>query len=202
MKRFFVFLTTILFAAATIAPASAQQRGEWSIKGGVGWYSVPDVVGALVAGLSTAFGNPEGAESQGFIPLLNPNIEVHYGINDWLALGGSLSVGYSSAKVVLTDTGALNKSASAFYPSLVFSAKTQYFRSGAFAMYGSWGVGAMALAAKQWSSDGSNNNNSFGIMPMGNLYPLCFSYGGRTGGFAELGWGAKGFANVGVYHVF
>lgn len=202
MKRIFAFLTTLLFVFATIAPASAQQRGEWSIKGGVGWYSVPDVIGALVAGLSTAFGNPEGAESQGLILLLNPNIEAHYGINDWLALGGSLSVGYSSAKVVLTDTGAVNKSASAFYPSLVFSAKTQYLRSGAFTMYGSWGVGAMALAAKQWSADGSNNNNSFGIMPMGNFYPLCFSYGGRTGGFAEFGWGAKGFANVGVYHVF
>ncbi|MBP3382395.1 MAG: hypothetical protein J6K78_00610 [Tidjanibacter sp.] len=202
MKRFFTFLTTILFAVATIAPASAQQRGEWSIKGGVGWYSLPDIIGALVAGLSTAFGNPEGTERQDFILLLNPNVEAHYGINDWLALGGSLTVGYSSAKSVFTDTGAMNKSASALYPSLMFSAKTQYFRSGAFAMYGSWGVGAMALAAKQWSADGNTSNNNFAVAPMGNIYPLCFSYGGRTGGFAELGWGAKGVVNVGVYCAF
>lgn len=202
MKRFFAFLTTILFAVATIAPASAQTKGEWSIKGGVGWYSVPDVIGALVAGLSTAFGNPEGTERQDFILLLNPNVEAHYGINDWLALGGSLTVGYSSAKSVFTDTGSVYQSASALYPSLMFSAKTQYFRSGAFAMYGSWGVGAMALAAKQWSADGNTSNNNFAVAPMGNIYPLCFSYGGLTGGFVELGWGAKGFANVGVYCAF
>lgn len=201
MKRFFTFLTTILFAAATITPASAQTKGEWDIKGGLGWFSVPDVMGALIAGLGTAFGNPEGSQREDFVPLLNPNIELHYGINNWFALGGSLSVGYSSAKSVEAG-GSVNKSATALYPSLMVSAKTTYLRSGAFSMYGSWGIGIMALMAEQWSVDGSDNNNNFAIAPMGNLYPLGLSYGGRTGGFLEAGWGAKGFVNVGIYHVF
>ena len=69
-------------------------------------------------------------------------------------------------------------------------------------MYGSWGVGAMGFFIDQWTADGSNNINSAAITIMANAYPLCFSYGGRTGGFAELGLGAKGVLNVGIYHAF
>lgn len=202
MKRIFSIVAVALLGLATLTPASAQQRGEWSIKGGLGWFSAPDLVGVLATGLSVSFDNTEGTETDEFAPLLNPNIEVLYGINNWFALGGSLSLGYCSAESEFVATDAINKSSKAFYPSLQLCAKTTYFRSGRFSMYGSWGVGAMGFFIDQWTADGSNNINSGAVTIMGNAYPVCFSYGGRTGGFAELGWGAKGFVNVGIYRAF
>lgn len=202
MKRFFSIVAVALLSLATLTPASAQRRGEWMIKGGLGELSLPDIVGVLATGLSVSFDSTEGTETKEFAPLLNPNVEILYGINNWFALGASVSAGYCSAKSVFVNTGGTNKSSKAFYPSLQLCAKTTYFRSGRFSMYGSWGVGAMGFFVDQWTADGSNNLNSDAITIMGNAYPLCFSYGGRTGGFAELGWGAKGFVNVGIYHAF
>ena len=201
MKRFFTILATLAVASATITPASAQVKGEWSIKGGIGWYSLPDIVGVLIAGFGS-IDTTEGTSSQAFAPLLNPNVEFHYGFNDWFALGGSLTTGLTSAKSIITNTGTVNKSVFALYPTLCVNAITTYFRSGKFSMYGSWGVGVMGLFSRQTGTDISDSSLQFGIVPMGNIYPLSFTYGGRTGGFAELGWGAKGFVNLGVYHVF
>ena len=201
MKRFFTILATLAVASATITPASAQVKGEWSIKGGIGWYSLPDIVGVLIAGFGS-IDTTEGTSSQAFAPLLNPNVEFHYGFNDWFALGGSLTTGLTSAKSTFEDSGATNKSVFALYPTLCVNAITTYFRSGKFSMYVSWGVGIMGLFSRQTGTDISDSSLQFGIVPMGNIYPLSFTYGGRTGGFAELGWGAKGFVNLGVYHVF
>ena len=202
MKRFFSIVAVALLSLATLTPANAQRRGEWAIKGGIGELSLPDIVGVLATGLSVSFDNTEETATKDFAPLLNPNVEILYGVNNWLALGASLSAGYCTAKSEFIDSGAINKESSAFYPSLQFCAKTTYFRSRGFSMYGSWGVGAMGFFVDQWTADGSNNINSAAITIMGNAYPLCFSYGGRTGGFAELGLGAKGVLNVGIYHAF
>lgn len=199
MKRFFITLMMASVMLGLSCPVVAQARGEWSVKGGIGWYSIPDFVGALMVGLGS-IDTTEGTTSHSFVPLLNPNVEVHYGINDWLSLGGSLTVGYASAKSTFDDTGVLNKSIVAIYPTLCFSAQTRYFSSGKFSMYGSWGVGAMMLVGNQVTED--STNNQFGIAPMGNAYPLCFSYGGDLGGFLEAGWGAKGLVNIGIYRNF
>ena len=199
MKRFFITLMMASVMLGISCPVVAQARGEWSVKGGIGWYSIPDFVGALMVGLGS-IDTTEGTTSHSFVPLLNPNVEVHYGINDWLSLGGSLTVGYASAKSTFDNTGVLNKSIVAIYPTLCFSAQTRYFSSGKFSMYGSWGVGAMMLVGNQITDNSSNNQ--FGIAPMGNAYPLCFSYGGDLGGFLEAGWGAKGLVNIGIYRNF
>ena len=199
MKRFFITLMMASVMLGLSCPVVAQARGEWSVKGGIGWYSIPDFVGALMVGLGS-IDTTEGTTSHSFVPLLNPNVEVHYGINDWLSLGGSLTVGYASAKSTFDNTGVLNKSIVAIYPTLCFSAQTRYFSSGKFSMYGSWGVGAMMLVGNQITDNSSNNQ--FGIAPMGNAYPLCFSYGGDLGGFLEAGWGAKGLVNIGIYRNF
>ena len=191
----------LVLATAALTPANAQSKGEWSVKGGVGFLSFPDLICGLVVGLGSIDAT-EGVVGESFTPMINPNLEFYYGVNNWLALGGSVSVGYASAKTVFSETGVVNKSISCLYPSMYVSALTRYFTVGRFSMYGSWGVGAMGFFVDQWTADGSNNLNSDAITIMGNAYPLCFSYGGRTGGFAELGWGAKGFVNVGIYHAF
>lgn len=161
---------------------------------------MPDIFGLLIAGFGS-IDTTEGTSSRDFIPLLNPNVEVLFGVNSWLSLGGSLAVGYASAESVLDTSGVVNKSMKTLYPTLTFAAQTQYFSSGRFAMYGSWGLGVMAVYAQQRSQEeGVGNNTSFAATLMGNAYPLCFSYGntGEVAGFVELGWGAKGIVNVGI----
>ena len=199
MKRFFAFLMMAGVMLGASQSVVAQERGEWCIKGGVGWFSLPDFMGSLVAGLGS-IDTTEGCENHSFIPMLNPNVEVHYGINDWLALGGSVAIGYAGAESRFVDTGDVNKSSKALYPTICLSAQTRYLSAGKFAMYGSWGVGVMVLVSNQKTSE--NTNTQVGFSPMANLYPLGFSYGGETGGFVEAGWGAKGWVNVGVYHNF
>lgn len=200
MKRFFTFFAAILLASATITPSAAQQVGQWSVRGGVGWFSLPDFIGILVAGFGTAFNNPEGSERQEFIPLLNPSIEAHYSFNEWFALGGSLACGYASSKSTHIESGALNKKVWAAYPTLCVSAQTTYFRKGKFSMYGLWGLGVTAMFSQQTSEDSSaEHNTSVVVAPMGNLYPLGISFGNNIGGFAEFGWGTKGIVNIGAY---
>lgn len=199
MKRFF----TILIAMSVMLGASqhlmAQEDGEWRVKGGVGWFSMPDFLGGLVAGLGS-IDTTDGVEHSSFAPMLNPNLEIYYGISDWFSMGLSLGVGYAGAETRYVDTGAISKSSESIYPSLCIASQTRYFSSGKFAMYGSWGVGLMLLHYKQYY-DGSEHRQAK-IAPMTSLYPLCFSYGGSTGGFLEAGWGSKGFVNVGVYYNF
>lgn len=199
MKRVFTFLMAAAMLLGASQPLAAQERGEWSIKGGIGWFSLPDFVGLLVAGLGSIDVNKE-VESNQFMPMLNPNVEVQYGINDWLALGGSLALGYAGVKTELVETGATSKISRAFYPTLCISAQTRYFSAGKFTMYGSWGAGVMLLFSTQKSAE--TTNNQVGVAPMANLYPLCFSYGDKIGCFCEVGWGAKGFSNVGIYYNF
>lgn len=199
MKRFFTFLTMVGLMLALSQPVVAQEQGRWQVKGGVGWFSLPDVFGSLVAGLGS-IDTTEGVEHKGFAPMLNPNVEVYCGINDWFALGGSLALGYMSFGSKFVETGALSKSSTALYPTLCIGAQTRYFSTGKFSMYGSWGAGVMALISNQKTPE--ENNIQVGVIPMVNLYPLSLSYGGSTGGFLEAGWGAKGFVNVGVYHNF
>ena len=200
MKRFFTTLMVVVLSAAALAPAKAQTKGEWSIKGGVGYLSVPDLILGLAVGLGS-IDNTEGVVREDFTPMVDPTLEFHYGVNNWLALGGSATVGYLSAKTLLGNTGAVNKSVSCFYNTLCVNAISRYFTAGKFSMYGSWGVGAMLVSTQQ--RDRSNGSSSqFAGTLMANVYPLCFSVGGSIGGFCELGWGAKGFANVGAYFNF
>lgn len=197
MKRFFTVLMIAAVVLGASQPLMAQQKGEWNVKVGAGWFSAPDFVGLLVAGLGS-IDTTEGTSSQEFIPLINPNVEVLYGVSDWCSLGGSMAMGYSAAKSVFDVTGEVNRSSSAFYNTLCLSAQTRYFRRGNFAMYGSWGVGLCALYAMQRSADGNTNNNNFAATFMANAYPLCFEMGEKVSCFVEVGWGAKGIVNVGV----
>lgn len=196
MKRLFTFL---MIAALTLGTSQTlvAQDGKWSTKVGAGWYSVPDFVGALITGLGT-IDTTEGTSSHDFIPLINPNIELVYGVNDWISLGGYLSVGYASAESRFEATGTVNKSTESFYPTLLFSAETRYFTSGWFSMYGSWGIGAMALFSQQLFE--GDTNTQFAVAPMANVYPLGFAFevNHNLAAFLEIGLGAKGFFNVGV----
>lgn len=196
MKRFFAILAAGAMLLAATTTATAQQRGDWQVRGGAGVLSLPDVFGVIVVGFGS-IDTSENVTSHEFVPLTSPTIEVNYWLGDKVALGGSLSVGYAAAWSTFNDSGKDSRRVSALYPTLCLSAQTRYFRKGNFMMYGSWGVGAMTMVVNQYNSDEGQNNSSLGFSMMGNLYPLGFQFGHDKAFFVELGWGAKGTLNVG-----
>ncbi len=199
MKRVFAFFALAVLMHALSQPIVAQERGVLQVRVGAGWLSLPDFIGGLVVGLGS-IDTTEGVEGYSFAPMINPNVELLCGVNEWLALGGSLSVGCAAAETRFEQTGEVSKSTSALYPTICLAATTRYFSSGRVTIYGSWGVGAMMLLSRQTLS--SETNTQVGVAPMANLYPLCLSWGGSARGFVELGWGAKGIVNVGGFFRF
>lgn len=199
MKRFFTVLMVGVLMLGVSQPVAAQESGRWRANVGVGWFSLPDFVGMLIAGLGT-IDTTEGTSTQDFIPLLNPNLGVLCGVNDWFAVGGSMSIGYAAATSHFDDTGVVSRRTRALYLTLTLDAKARYVAWNNLSLYGSVGVGAMALSSNQFY-DGSNHPN-LQFAPMCNLYPLCLSIGNETGGFVEFGWGSKGFVNIGGYFSF
>lgn len=195
MKRILSLLVVIVLVFGTTQNAAAQERGTLSIKGGVGYFSISDTIGSLVVGLGTAFGG-EDSSSESFVTMLNPNVAVYFSVTDKTALGGSLSFGYSSARRVNNETGAVSRSVKALYPSLCFDVQTTYYTSGKFSIYGQYGVGAMLYIVDQ-TNEGTYSRD-YTLAPTGQLYPIGLSYGGRISGFIEGGWGAKGFVNAGI----
>ena len=196
MKRILTILLAGAMVLAATTTATAQQRGDWQVRGSAGVMSMPDVLGVIVVGFGS-IDTSENVERHKFIPLTSPTVEVNCWLNDKVALGGSLSVGCAASWSKFTDSGQTSRSVSAVYPSICLSAQTRYFRNGNFMMYGSWGVGAMTMVVNQYDSDEGQNNSSLGFSLMGNIYPVCFQFGQDKGLFVELGWGAKGSLNVG-----
>ena len=195
MKRFLMILLAAAMVLSTTT-ATAQQRGDWHVRGSAGVLSLPDIFGVIVVGFGSIDSN-ENVERHEFIPLTSPTVEVNYWLNDKVALGGSLSVGCAASWSKFTDSGQTSRSVSAVYPTLCLSAQTRYFRKGNVMMYGSWGVGAMTVVVNQYDVDNGGRETSLGASLMGNIYPVCFQFGQGKGLFVELGWGAKGVVNVG-----
>lgn len=191
---------TMLLAAAP-QTATAQQKGDWQVKGSAGVLSLPDIVSIMIVGFGSIDTN-ENVERGEFVPITSLSAEANYWFSEKFAVGGSLTVGHASAWSNFTDTGALSRSISATYPTLCVNATTRYFRKGDFMMYGLWGVGAMGIMARQYDSDNGLRNLEFAAAPMGNLYPLCLQYGQRNGLFVEVGWGARGIVNIGGCFAF
>jgi zinc transporter ZupT len=89
MKRFFaIFVAGAMLLAATTT-ATAQQGGDWQVRGSAGVLSLPDVFGVIVVGFGS-IDTSENVTSHEFVPLTSPTVEVNYWLGDKLALGGSL----------------------------------------------------------------------------------------------------------------
>lgn len=203
MKRLYSFLLMVVVTMTCFMPAAAQKdnTSRWQLHYGLGGLSLPDVVGALLAGLgSIDIGNE--VESHSFAPFCNPNIGLEYALNEKLSLGGSVAVGTARAWTTFTENGQLSKSSECWYPSLCISLSNKYVQKENYRMYGHWGLGAALFSLQQSNHSDSTGNQGLSVVPMVNLYPLCFAWGKSAGFQLECGWGANGIVNVGGYWSF
>lgn len=208
MKRFFTCTLVALLTLCSVTTTSAQSHVTegWSAKGGVGFYSYPDVVALLLVAFGTIVSG-EDVEGCEFVPLLNISTDVGYQIKPWLRIGGALNMGAMSATRYNVTTDELLKQTRTVYPSLLFNAEFSYLQRERLSLYADVGVGAMALLLEQRgsevdSSSGTTKGWQLQIAPAFDLYPLCISWGKDVGGMVELGWGTKGFVNAGAYFSF
>ena len=202
MKRFFTFFAVVVLSLMTILPASAQGYGlpqyQKRVNLGVGAVSIPDIVGILIAGLSS-LDFEEETYTTSLTPCTNPSFEMLWNKNDWFSLGFSCTLGYASGSVE-SSQGFVKKRTDVLYPTVGVVAETRYFQRGDFAMYGSWGVDATLYVVGQNYLDGSGSSSlAATVFPCVDIYPLCFRRGDWLGIYAELGWGSRGLANVGAY---
>lgn len=217
MKRTLAVLLLVAGVLSATCEVRAQEYSSgtsddfprWEIRGGVGWFSVFDFVGAL----GTAFSSIDpGANDdngittrrEGWEALLNPNVEVFYNFTPRLSVGMSATVGHISSRLVYVTGGSgVRKSCALTYPSLLVGFRGVYWRTpdNLWSIYGTVGVGGSLMYVKNVDTEGQVSTSSQLAM-MANFYPLGVSFGTSRGLFAEVGWGAQGFINMGGFFSF
>lgn len=197
MKRLYTLMLALLIALAGTQPMQAQEKGSLALHYGAGFFSFPDFLGILLVGFGSLEFNNEESIHRDFIPLIDPNFELEYYFNERVSLGGHLSLGMAKASRIFEEEVDSYKKATAVYPSLMLSSSTHYLQKEKFSLYGHWGLGATFLFFRQIHSDKSENPLKLSLFPAANIYPLCLSYGKQHRVKMELGWGSKGFANIG-----
>ncbi len=201
MKRASLLLLGALTILTASQPLNAHEKGDFRLSAGIGVYSYVDMVSILIVGISL-LDNNENIYGTDFIPLTNPNVGLEYYLSDHVSLGGSISLGFCSGSNRFED-GSISKKTTMVYPSLLINSTTHYLKRRSFSLYGRWGLGATLFVSKQIQNK-SDTSSSVQLSPTmaGDLYPLCFCLGNKTGFFLEAGWGTKGFVNLGGYFSF
>ncbi len=199
MKRVLIFLTVFALIFGMLQPIKAQEAKKWNCRLGIGYFSAVDLVSAIGMGLA-AIETEEEPTNTAFIPLLNPNFELSYRINDWLDLNVQTAFGFSFVKSRDID-GRFVEYTSLFYPSLTLGARTEYWKNDRITLYGSYALGINLIA---YYDNHIERGQEFmlKVIPMANIYPLGIASCKERGWFLEVGAGAKGFVNVGGFWSF
>jgi hypothetical protein len=194
MKRISVFLIALILMSATYQSAKAQDTNRWDARLGVGFFGLQDFIPLLTIGLGEDIDRATNVDFR-FLPLITPSFEISYECNKYISVGGQLTLGYATAKYEYIDDGARGRS-SMIYPTLMANLKVNYLKSGSFSMYGLFGLGASTFIWIDNSPYYSKEMN-FTAIPMFNFYPLCFSTNKDNGFYMEVGYGSKGWLNLG-----
>ena len=204
MRRFFAILAVAALSLVTTLPSSAQEYGlprqsyQRNVNIGAGFLSIPDVVGALVTGLSSIEIGEETYAAT-ITPYTNPSVEIMKYKREWFSYGLSISLGYAEGSI-MSNTDATIKQTLCIYPTVGFVAETRYFKNEKFSMYGSWGAGASLYVVSQKYANGYGDSTLDAVvLPCVDIYPLCARWGEFIGVYAELGMGSKGMLNTGVF---
>lgn len=194
MKRICKILAIIAVFALSFQPLSAQDTNRWDARLGIGFFGLQDFIPLLTIGLGEDIDRATNVDFR-FLPLITPSFEMSYECNKYISIGGQLTLGYATARYEYIDDGARGRS-SMIYPTLMANLKVNYLKSGSFSMYGLFGLGASTFI---WIDNSPYYSKEMGFtaIPMFNFYPLCFSTNKDNGFYMEVGYGSKGWLNLG-----
>lgn len=194
MKKTLTFLAIALVLCVGFKPLSAQDTNRWDARIGLGVFGAQDVVGLLTIGLGE-YVDGEIKSSSGFLPLITPSLEMSYTCNEYISVGAQLTLGFATEEYEYYNTTQKSNSFM-LYPTLMANLKVNYLKKNNFSMYGLFGLGATNYFIV--NNDPYNSTNLiYLVTPTFNFYPLCFSTNKDNGFYMEVGWGSKGFINLG-----
>lgn len=194
MKKTLTFLAIALVLCVGFKPLSAQETKKWDARLGLSIAPIQDVVGLLTVGLGE-YVDGDISSSSGFYPLISPSLEMSYKCNEYISVGAQLSLGFANEEYRYSNSE-LKGNSFLFCPTLMANLRVNYFNKNNFSMYGLFGLGAsnyLIVNNDPYSSIGLN----YFVIPNFNFYPLCFSTNRDNGFYMEVGYGSKGYLNLG-----
>ena len=193
----------LAFYFLTIGVITAQETGNHEIRVGAG-DALPVTLGHSIAnsfidGIIASLGNYtlEDNNSEFTLPMFTAG--YRYNITDRIKIG--LDVGYlrinGDLRVTHNDTGekSIIKQTTNYYAVLP-SGQVSYYKKGIVNLYGSVNAGVIFGNSKRNSETTTTTAFAYQVNPIG------IRVGKQWGGYAELGYGYKGFANIGMSYTF
>lgn len=115
-----------------------------------------------------------------------------YSLNKWLQLGGEVYLQYTSDKYRYVLTDAVSSSTCTFNIAVLGSIRFQYFNRKYVGIYSAASLGLLSILY--------NNGRDLddGYFPAFQLTGVGFRFGNRVHATLELGFGMKGWLNVGI----
>jgi hypothetical protein len=120
---------------------------------------------------------------------------MSYECNEYISVGAQLSLGFANEEYIYSNSE-LKGNSFLFCPTLMANLRVNYFNKNNFSMYGLFGLGASNYLIVNNDPYSSISLNYF-VIPNFNFYPLCLSTNRDNGFYMEVGYGSKGYLNLG-----
>lgn len=193
MKRFIIALTLVAvfgssaFGHKAMAQDAADNHISLSVSDNLTIYTASLLGGALGSMFTAPFGMTLGeVKSYGC-----GNMSYGHSLGRRFRLGGDLSYSHTYMNFKDNSTGEIGSESNLRFIMAMVSGRCDYLRRKNFTFYGDVAAGAMA---------GIGDDISYS--PAFQVNPLGFRFGGKVGGFLELGFGVRGFATAGIEFSF
>ncbi len=199
MKKIILMSLVALFATTAIAQDNEQNSAEFPrhyIEFGVGDPFMNQIYLDTWSSSSYNYYSWFGPNiySNYWCVLPNFHINYRYSVLKWLQVGGEIYYGgyYSQACDIITDEylGMNNQT----QISLVASVRFQYLNRPRIGIYSGVALGAQCIYTDEYEI----NDPQVYFLPAFQFTAIGLRAGNRIYGTIELGWGNKGFANVGI----
>lgn len=195
MKRICKILAIIAVFALSVQPLSSQETKKWDARLGLGVFGMQDIIPLLVVGLGEYVTDDVTSLSQ-YISIGTPSLEMSYECNKHISVGAQITLGFASESYKYNQINQTGYT-SIIYPTIMANLKANYFIKNNFSMYGLFGLGATNYFAIENDPTYSSTSLSYFVIPNFNFYPLCFSTNRDNGFYMEVGYGSKGYLNLG-----
>lgn len=181
----------LMVVAAMMVTMSANAQNS-ELKNEIGLYYGFGSASNVVSSLTAAFSGAVGDQSNFWGPV---GIEYYYHVTPVVGVGGMASVagcnvGNKNGQTDFTET----------FITVMPAVKFNWLRKEYFGMYSGVAAGIMFVSADTKGDPTVKGESK--VYFMGNATALGLEFGGAFRGFAELGFGEKGFLCAGIRYKF
>lgn len=197
--------TTMMIVIAMTFATNAQNNDNVShheVYGGIGLLNDNQVFSMAGDLLGTVFSFGQAVQPDKYW-VITPSVGYRYWFNKKVGIGMHFSFDKNSVKAIVphdisTTSDDEWRIHNRYFYTIAFDFNWNYMNNTICQLYGNVGMGVSLV---QFSDNKTNNPNAhLKQIPFFNMHvsPFGVRIGKMVAGFAEIGWGYKGFLNVGV----